>query len=572
MVEHTDRRLIICCDGTNNTLTAGAKDTNVLRLYNHIKHVGNPDYILYYDPGVGSPDSVPPTGLIDWAKRYAERIGGLASGQGIYTNIAEAYLFLMRNWRNDEDRIYLFGFSRGAFTARAVAGMVNLFGLLRPEHEPLLPTLIHVYFSQPSNSGSKWTKVVGRMHASGARPGKAAAEVAGHTEDSVVDGKLSPDREHLAKQIEELFVGDDRKATVQWIGVWDTVESVGLPGPLSRSNPATATLAGKRMRNVRHALSLDEHRWAFEPRIYEEPGDLNANGQTLKQRWFPGVHCDIGGSYQQSESGISNRSLAWMISELATDLKIPSVARLEAGPLLRHDPLYDTPWWALAGMSLRNVAPKIAGHKSFLSIEDDGGTPAMPSASVWTTPRSWKTLAIALVLGSVFLLLSGACALNPHDFNSYGPIRAISHAGELAVTQAVGLPSFDRYINGWRIAPGAPAWAMFWDLLFLGCIGYLLARVSSRAYAWLAGQRRATSGMPKWRFLGFAPLVAIGADVTEDVLTLLSLTIQAAGGDLLGYALLCLVALCSWFKFIGWILCLPLLLVRMAIFFSSRTF
>ena len=571
MTEDTGRRLIVCCDGTNNTLTAGQKDTNVLRLCNHVKQVANPAHILYYDPGVGSPDSVPPTGLLDWAKRFAERIGGLASGQGIYANIAEAYLFLMHHWRGPQDRIYLFGFSRGAFTARAVAGMVNLFGLLRPEHEPLLPTLIHVYFSQPSNTGNLWTRAVGRLHASSARPGKAAAEVAGHTEASVVGGRLVPGREGLAEQIKALFVGPQRFADVHWVGVWDTVESVGLPGPLSKSNPASATLAGKRMLNVRHALSLDEHRWAFEPRIYEEPGDMSGK-QTLKQRWFPGVHCDIGGSYTQDEAGISNRALDWMLAELSTDLQIPPSAKLQTAHLVRHDPLYDTPWWALAGMSLRNVAPVIAGGRKFKAIEDDGGSVTAPSSSVWTTRRSWKTLLIAVILGAIFLILSGACALGPHEASNYEPMRAASAAIELARTQALGVPSFDRYLAGWHLAPGAPAWSMVWDLFFILCIGYLLARVASRAYAWLAGRRRANSKLPQWRILGFAPLVAIGADVLEDLLTLLSLAVHGMGGDLLAYALLWLIAACSVAKIVGWIMCVPLLLVRIAIPFSSRKY
>jgi uncharacterized protein (DUF2235 family) len=110
------RQLVVCCDGTNNTLTGGQEDTNVLKLHYHLK--ANPpedgiERVLYYDPGVGSPDMVPPTDPLDWARRNWERIRGLASGRGIYDNIAQAYLFLMRHWESDEDRIYLFGFSRG---------------------------------------------------------------------------------------------------------------------------------------------------------------------------------------------------------------------------------------------------------------------------------------------------------------------------------------------------------------------------------------------------------------------------------------------------------------------------
>jgi len=123
------RDLVVCCDGTNNTLTGGIQDTNVLLLYSYLrKHADPATTMLYYDPGVGSPDSAPPTGLVDLLKRRWSRIAGLASGRGVYENIAEAYAFLMREWRPG-DRIFCFGFSRGAFTARACVGMAAASGI-----------------------------------------------------------------------------------------------------------------------------------------------------------------------------------------------------------------------------------------------------------------------------------------------------------------------------------------------------------------------------------------------------------------------------------------------------------
>ena len=91
------RNLVVCCDGTNNTLTGGREDTNVLLLYGYLnKHLGRrPDTLLYYDPGVGSPDGAPPTDLGDLIERHVERIEGLASGRGVYDNIEQGYRFLM---------------------------------------------------------------------------------------------------------------------------------------------------------------------------------------------------------------------------------------------------------------------------------------------------------------------------------------------------------------------------------------------------------------------------------------------------------------------------------------------
>jgi len=89
------RNLVVCCDGTNNTLTGGVQDTNVLLLHGYLrKHADPAATLLYYDPGVGTPDAAPPTGLVDLLKRRADRIAGLASGRGVYENIGEAYRFL----------------------------------------------------------------------------------------------------------------------------------------------------------------------------------------------------------------------------------------------------------------------------------------------------------------------------------------------------------------------------------------------------------------------------------------------------------------------------------------------
>src|SRR6185369_14903568 len=140
------RQLVLFLDGTGNTLTGNERDTNVLRLFEHLARDPDPRRLLYYDPGVGSPDALPFTGPLDWLSHKWRRLVGLAVGRGVYENLGQAYAFLMRNWKPG-DEIYVFGFSRGAFSARCVAGMVHLFGILRPEHECLIDTLIRVYFS-----------------------------------------------------------------------------------------------------------------------------------------------------------------------------------------------------------------------------------------------------------------------------------------------------------------------------------------------------------------------------------------------------------------------------------------
>jgi uncharacterized protein (DUF2235 family) len=390
------RQLVVCCDGTNNTLTAGTEDTNVLRLATHFARYPSTERLVYYDPGVGTPAAAPPTDPMDWLQRSWERITGLASGRGVYDNIGQAYLFLMHNWRDDRDRIYCFGFSRGAFTVRCVAGMVNLFGILKVEHEVLLPTLIRIYFSQPGRGGGVVQRATRRVHQA-LKPDRRAIvnSRAARSTDEIVT------RERLAEQIRELFTTPaGRNAWVHWVGVWDTVESVGLPGPLSRSNPSTATLRGKRIRNVRHALSFDEHRWTFEPRLYEEPGDIDdgAAGQTLKQRWFAGVHCDVGGSYAVSECGLSDEALQWMVAEVAADMGLPALVPAESAIRVRHDALWETPWWALAGMCLRNMQPRSAAGEPIAVIPVAQSSAA--AADVWDSRPKFQPNVVTAMAAS----------------------------------------------------------------------------------------------------------------------------------------------------------------------------
>ena len=565
------RDLVVCCDGTNNTLTAGMRDTNVLLLYEHLARHPAPHRLLYYDPGVGTPDVIPPTDPIDWLSRTWERVSGLASGRGVYDNIGEAYLFLMRHWRDERDRIYAFGFSRGAFTARCVVGMVNLFGVLEPAHEVLLPTLVRIYFSlPPDRDGTLLQEATRWLHRASAKETKAAVEVAGvHAASPYVT------RRELAEQIRRLFTSPAGAcAAVHWVGVWDTVESVGLPGPLARSNPSTATLRGKRIAHVRHALAFDEHRWTFAPRLYEEPGDIDEDGRTLRQRWFPGVHCDVGGSYPGPEAGLADAALAWMVNEVAADLGIPPMAPAPAVPL-RHDALWDTPWWALAGMCLRDMRPRTRAPRH---RQGQGGEVAIavipapnverPLPSVWERRRPLWPVAVALLVGALCLSLSGAC-LTPagwlglatlpawHDALAAGAAFAGDQAASLWLA---GLFEPDRWAAWGRLQP---AWAMLWDFGFMAGWGYLLARVASRAFAWLAGARNPDSGAPAWRLLGMAPLAALGGDALENLFTLAALALDGIGaGPLVASALFCTgaAAMVKWAGLLG---CVPLVAVRL---------
>ena len=164
------RQLIICCDGTNNNLTGRVRDTNVTKLCELFAPDANAQ-LLYYDPGVGNPGLLPGASLTDQFSRFSERLYGLAFGKGVYENIAQAYLFLMRHYQPG-DQIFLLGFSRGAFTARSIGGLVTQFGLLRPAMDDLVPTLLHIYFSDRERGGARYTAIrdqISRLFASDRR-------------------------------------------------------------------------------------------------------------------------------------------------------------------------------------------------------------------------------------------------------------------------------------------------------------------------------------------------------------------------------------------------------------------
>jgi uncharacterized protein (DUF2235 family) len=392
------RQIIICCDGTNNTLTGGTRDTNVLKLISHLVP-GDEDQILYYDPGVGSPDQLPSMGMVNYLNRKRERISGLAMGRGIYENIAEAYLFLVEKYR-EGDEIYIFGFSRGAFTARCVAGMVNLFGLIRSDSKPLILTLIRVYFSTPSEKMTGYEPLWAQIQATDAERDRKEDKkkfeeirvkatqrkmTARDIHDLIKGERRLSTREEVAEQVRKEFTTPHgANAVIHFIGVWDTVASVGLPLISRRSITSDGKTRGKNFRHIRHALSMDEHRFTFEPRLYwdadyecyvdhkdENGKDVLVDGKspdkyknkTLQQKWFRGVHSDVGGGYSEGEAGLATRPYLWMMAEaekcgLRTD---PNKKKPEefALPFIAHDQPATMPYWSIAGLSVRhNKIPK----------------------------------------------------------------------------------------------------------------------------------------------------------------------------------------------------------------------
>ncbi len=257
------KNIVLCCDGTANEFKRNR--TNVVKLYYALERTASQP--AYYHPGVGTMEAV---GALTSTAREATKLLGLAFGYGLETDIRDAYVYLMRTFEPG-DRVFLFGFSRGAYTVRAVASLLHMYGLIAPGNEPLVPYAI-------------------RMMVADSRDGTAAGL-------------------ELADQFAATF--SSRACCPHFVGVWDTVSSVGwVENPLhlrfSANNPDIAV--------GRHAIAIDERRAFFRQNLWRPSGDT-AGPQDLKQVWFAGVHYDVGGGYPEEEGGLSKIALEWMLAE-----------------------------------------------------------------------------------------------------------------------------------------------------------------------------------------------------------------------------------------------------------------
>src|SRR5882762_4963641 len=255
------RNIVICCDGTGNQY--GTANSNVVKLYSTLS--ANDKQTAYYHPGLGTMGA---RNALSTVGKWWTQLRGKAFGYGFSDNIADAYSFLMEQYKPD-DKIFIFGFSRGAYTARALCGLLRMFGLLTPGNEALIPYALRLYKSN------------------------------------------DPRKFEIAAGFKSTF---SIPCAAHFVGLWDTVSSVGwILDPIHAKGghlPYTATLPGVAV--LRHAVSIDERRAFFRQNLIHES---LPEVQNLKQVWFAGVHSDVGGSYDEAESGLSKIALRWMFCE-----------------------------------------------------------------------------------------------------------------------------------------------------------------------------------------------------------------------------------------------------------------
>jgi uncharacterized protein (DUF2235 family) len=221
-----------------------------------------------------------PPGALTSTRRWVTRLLDLAIGAFLENDIRDAYTFLMRVY-DPGDRVFIFGFSRGAYTVRAVASLLHMYGLLRQGNEALVPYAIRMMMAIQ---------------------------------------KARDRRSHNAAISDYFALADDFKRTVAreckpwFVGVWDTVSSVGwienpLRLPFVADNPD--------IEFGRHAVAIDERRAFFRTNLWRLGTDPSwpHGPKDLVQVWFAGVHGDIGGGYPHNEAGLSLLALQWMLDE-----------------------------------------------------------------------------------------------------------------------------------------------------------------------------------------------------------------------------------------------------------------
>ncbi|MDT8915564.1 DUF2235 domain-containing protein [Amycolatopsis sp. PS_44_ISF1] len=258
------KRIVICCDGTWDTadLADGevAAPSNVTRLALSVAPAGEDGVLqrVYYQSGIGT---------VRW-----KLLGG-AFGLGLSNDVCEAYRFLVRTYE-EGDEIFFVGFSRGAYTVRSVAGLIRNSGLLRPEHADLVPRAYALYRDRRNESHPR------------------------ETEATLFRRTYS------------------REPRIRFIGVWDTVGSLGIPlsgvWPVDLFNRRFEfhdTALSSQVDAAFQALSIDEHRKPFVPAIWLPPAA--GSGQRVEQVWFAGCHSDVGGGGRTAH-GLSDVPMSWM--------------------------------------------------------------------------------------------------------------------------------------------------------------------------------------------------------------------------------------------------------------------
>lgn len=264
------KRIVICCDGTWQSLE-NDWPTNVQRVAQFTLPSGHDgtSQVLYYDSGVGVFNAI-------------DRVAGGAFGDGLDREVAEAYRFLSLNFEAG-DELYLFGFSRGAYTVRSLAGLIYSCGIVKRNKLRSIPYAMELYRDRevlPSHDECQNFRSTNSILEEGSPP------------------------------------------KITFLGCWDTVGALGVPDAipllplddwLGRKFEFHDTNLGSHILHARHAVAIDERRSIFDVTNMNPPRKP-LEGHTLREVWFPGDHAGVGGG-ERTKRHMSDGALLWMIDE-----------------------------------------------------------------------------------------------------------------------------------------------------------------------------------------------------------------------------------------------------------------
>lgn len=312
------KRIVLCADGTWNE--AERKDeksgrpqpTNVLKVARAVlpRSAAGVDQVLYYHAGVGTAGGL-------------DKFTGGAFGRGIELNVRALYRFLVYNYEPG-DELYFFGFSRGAFTVRTLAGFMHKVGLLEKDDEYYTGEIYGLYERSAALDTDEWR----------------------HAFRNVKNTRACP--------------------PIRFVGVWDTVGALGAPGLLgqllNRDKYKYHDIElNSSIEHAYQALAIDERRKPFLPSVWIESAGWTG---TLEQAWFPGVHSNVGGSYRPD--GLANEALHWIVE------KAEALGLEFDGDFLRHyRPCFNstlndsmTTMYRAMGPVTRAIATQPAGNEA----------------------------------------------------------------------------------------------------------------------------------------------------------------------------------------------------------------
>jgi len=288
------KRLVFCFDGSWNRIDA-PHPTNVLFTAESVLPLaGETAQLIYYDEGVGT--------------EQGEKFRGGMFGRGIEKNLNDAYRFLVFN-HTPGDEIYIFGFSRGAFTARSFAGLIANSGILARSRVGFVNQMMQSYRSRPNPVTAEFRLAMMRYRAENC-PDVCISEAEDEWRAAQPDGKYRK--------------GQSPLLSIRYVGIWDTVGALGVPGYV-----LGASLANREyqfhdcdlspfIQSARHAVSIDERKQDFSPTLWENLPELNrARGSKpdvpdapYQQVWFPGNHGSTGGG--GDVRGLADQALEWI--------------------------------------------------------------------------------------------------------------------------------------------------------------------------------------------------------------------------------------------------------------------